>query len=52
MDFTPIFETIGESATIVLGAVLVGILFGILFGIAARSRSFCLRSSVRNIIAL
>jgi uncharacterized membrane protein YedE/YeeE len=47
MDFTSIFETIGEPATIVLGAVLIGILFGI----AARSSSFCLRSSVRNIIA-
>lgn len=46
MDFTSIFEAIGEPATIVLGAVLIGTLFGI----AARSSSFCLRSAVRNII--
>lgn len=42
MDLTAILETIGDSGTVVLGALLIGLMFGVF---AQRSR-FCLRAAV------
>ncbi len=45
MDFTAIFDVIGEPATVALGALLVGLLFGV----GARISNFCLRSAVMDL---
>lgn len=42
MDFTAIFDVVGEPATVALGALLIGLLFGI----ASQNNRFCLRSAV------
>ena len=45
MDFTAIFDVLGEPATAALGALLIGLVFGI----AAQSSHFCLRSALIDI---
>lgn len=45
MDFTAVFDAIGEPVTLALGALAIGLPFGI----AAQSSRFCLRSAIIDI---